>query len=183
MTSPIVLILAAGRGERFLASGGKSHKLAAALGGKAVLQHVIQAVENAGLAWHLVRPEGGTPGMGDSIALGVDATREASGWLILPADLPLIQPQSLQRVAEALTKHSLVVPNYHHRPGHPVGFGREYLGELLALSGKNGAKAIVQLARQQGEVKEIPLTDYGIRYDIDTLADLEAAQRLLVVRG
>ena len=71
MSSPVVIILAAGRGERFLASGGKSHKLDALLGGQTVLAHVIRAVEAAALPWHLVRPEGGTRGMGESISLGV----------------------------------------------------------------------------------------------------------------
>jgi len=64
MSSPVVIILAAGRGERFLASGGKTHKLEAVLAGQSVLTHVIQAVEAANLPWHLVRPEGGTPGTG-----------------------------------------------------------------------------------------------------------------------
>jgi len=102
MSSPVVIILAAGRGERFLASGGKTHKLEAVLAGQSVLTHVIQAVEAANLPWYLVRPEGGTPGMGASISLGVQAIDLASGWLILPADLPLIQPRTLQRVAEEL---------------------------------------------------------------------------------
>jgi len=70
MSSPVVIILAAGRGERFLASGGKTHKLEAVLAGQSVLTHVIQAVEAANLPWHLVRPEGGTPGMGASVSLG-----------------------------------------------------------------------------------------------------------------
>ncbi len=77
MSSPVVIILAAGRGERFLASGGKTHKLEAVLAGQSVLTHVIQAVEAANLPWHLVRPEGGTPGMGASVSPGVGMVNPA----------------------------------------------------------------------------------------------------------
>ncbi|ELW1648979.1 nucleotidyltransferase family protein [Enterobacter oligotrophicus] len=179
MPAPVVLILAAGRGERFLSSGGCTHKLAALLNGKSVLEHVIQAVETANLRWYLVCPEGGTCGMGKSISLGVHATLQAPGWLILPADLPLIQPSSLQRVAAELEESSIVVPHYQNYSGHPVGFRQEHRAELLALSGDTGAKEIVRRARQREEAKDIFLSDYGITHDIDTLADLQAAQRLI----
>jgi len=175
MPSPVVIILAAGHGERFLASGGESHKLDALLGGQTVLAHVIQAVEAAHLPWHLVRPEGGTGGMGESISLGVQATSEASGWLILPADLPLIQPASLLSVAEGLREKGVVVPYYQQQAGHPVGFRREYGEALLAL------KEIVMDARRRGDVGDVWLSDIGITYDIDTLADLRTAQEIRYV--
>lgn len=178
MRSPVVIILAAGRGERFFASGAMMHKLDATLGEHTVLAHTLRAVAASGLPWHLVRPDGGTAGMGDSIALGVRASAEASGWLILPADLPLIQPASLRRVAEGLQEKPLVVPHYRQQQGHPVGFGREFLPALLALSGDAGAKEIVRRARRQKGVLNLALTDYGIVRDIDTLHDLEKARQL-----
>lgn len=176
MSSPVVIILAAGRGDRFLASGGKTHKLDALLGRQTVLAHVIQAVETANLPWHLVRPEGGTCGMGESISLGVQATSEASGWLILPGDLPLIQPSSLQRVAEGLAEKGIVVPHYQQQAGHPVGFRREYREALLGLAGDSGAREIVRRARGLEDVMDLSLADDGVTFDIDTLADLRAAQ-------
>jgi molybdenum cofactor cytidylyltransferase len=179
MRAPIVIILAAGKGERFLASGGTTHKLDARLGDRTVLAHVIQAVEAAGLAWQLIRPQGGTRGMGESISLGIKATPEASGWLILPADLPFIQPVSLQRVAEGLRKKPLVVPQYCQRQGHPVGFSQQFKPSLLALAGDVGARDIVKSARRDGKVLDLPLDDDGIVQDIDTLADLDRAARRL----
>ncbi len=50
---PVILVLASERGERFLASGGTSHKLQADLGGKSVLQRTLDAVRDSGLQWHL----------------------------------------------------------------------------------------------------------------------------------
>ena len=75
------------------------HKLEALLAGKPVLSWVIDAVNAAGLRWHLVKPEGGTAGMGHSIALGVQATSDAAGWLVLPGAPPLIKPASFRLVA------------------------------------------------------------------------------------
>ncbi|EKM0666711.1 nucleotidyltransferase family protein [Cronobacter turicensis] len=174
---PVIIILAAGKGERFRAGGGTTHKLEALLAGKPVLQYVLAAAQASGLPWHLVRPEGGTDGMGDSIALGVKATPDAAGWLILPGDLPLITAASLRQVAKALNENSVVVPHYQQRHGHPVGFRREYFDALAALSGDEGAKAIVRAARARAEVLTLALNDAGIVQDIDVPADLLAAEQ------
>ena len=99
MQTPVVLVLASGRGERFTASGGRGSKLQALLAGRPVLQHTLAAVRASGLPFHV--EDAGHPGMGDSIAAGVQATRAADGWLVLPGDLPLVAPASLRAVAEA----------------------------------------------------------------------------------
>ncbi|HEY2256300.1 MAG TPA: NTP transferase domain-containing protein, partial [Variovorax sp.] len=97
---PTVIVLASGRGERFRAAGGAGHKLQAPLAGSTVLAHTLAAVRASGLPWHL--EDIGHPGMGDSIAAAVRATSGAAGWLILPGDLPLVQPATLHAVARAL---------------------------------------------------------------------------------
>ncbi|EHS4533917.1 nucleotidyltransferase family protein [Cronobacter sakazakii] len=175
-TQPVIIILAAGKGARFRAGGGTTHKLEALLAGKPVLQHVLAAAQASGLPWHLVRPEGGTRGMGESIALGVKATPDAAGWLILLGDLPLITAASLQRVAQALNEKPVVVPYYQQRHGHPVGFRREYFDSLARLTGDEGAKAVVQAARARADVLTLTLNDPGIVQDIDVPEDLAAAE-------
>jgi molybdenum cofactor cytidylyltransferase len=182
-TSPTVIILAAGRGERFAASGGATHKLDAPLCGKPVLWHVVQAARDSGLDWHLVRPAAATLGMGDTIAIGVKATADASGWLILPGDLPLVHGATLRRVAGALAGHAVVVPHYAGRKGHPVGFRRECFDALAALSGDAGAAPVVRAWRQQGQVLDLPLDDPGICLDVDTVQDLHEARRLMREHG
>ncbi len=103
MNAPTVLILASGRGTRFIASGGQGNKLQARLGNQTVLQHTLAAVQASGLPWHL--EDSGQPGMGDSIAAAVRATEGAAGWLILPGDLPLVQSTTLRAVAASLRQH------------------------------------------------------------------------------
>lgn len=173
---PVIIILAAGKGERFRAGGGATHKLDAPLNGKSVLQHVLDAAEASGLRWHLVRPAGGTGGMGESIAIGVSATPDANGWLIMPGDLPFITAPTLRQVAQALSAKPVVVPHYHERQGHPVGFCRGYFEALATLSGDEGAKAIVRAARQCGAVMDLPVDDIGVVKDVDHPADLTTAE-------
>lgn len=176
--SPVVIVLAAGRGRRFLASGGAGSKLQADLHGKPVLDHVLAAVERSGLAHHVVHRAAGD-GMADSIAAGVRATATASGWLILPGDLPLISTASLSRVAQALLLQPVVVPTFEGGRGHPVGFAGECYAALAALSGEAGGAAVVEHYRREGRALLLPLDDPGILTDVDTLADLQRAHALL----
>jgi molybdenum cofactor cytidylyltransferase len=170
---PVVLVLASGRGERFLASGGQVHKLQADLGGRSVLQRTLDAVGASGLAWHL--ESAGHPGMGDSIAAAVRATRHAPGWMILPADLPLIQPQTLRAVAAARLDADVLVPLVLGQRGHPVRFAPLCADALLALRGDAGAASVVRTMR----VQTIAVDDPGCILDIDTVQDLENARARL----
>ncbi|MDB5897468.1 MAG: molybdopterin-guanine dinucleotide biosynthesis protein MobA [Ramlibacter sp.] len=167
-------MLASGRGDRFVASGGRGSKLHALLAGKPLLEHTIAAVRASGLPFHV--EDAGHAGMGDSIAAAVGATADAGGWLVLPGDLPLIAPASLLAVAAALETASVVLPMYEGRRGHPVGFAVEHLPALLALRGAEGAAAIVRGA----QAVRLELQDEGIVTDVDTVQDLariEAALR------
>jgi molybdenum cofactor cytidylyltransferase len=51
---PTVIVLAAGKGERFKASGATQDKLQSLLDGQAVREHVLAAVRASGLPWHVV---------------------------------------------------------------------------------------------------------------------------------
>ena len=177
MSPVVVLVLASGRGERFAASGGGGSKLQALLGGVPVLQRTLAAVRASGLAWHLESAP--HPGMGDSIAAAVRATRGAAGWLVLPGDLPLVLPETLQAVAARLAAHAVVLPQYHGQRGHPVGFAADCGDALAALSGEHGAAAIVQGQAAAGRVLALELDDAGIVTDIDTMADLARAEQLV----
>jgi len=184
---PTVLILAAGRGERFLAAGG-TDKLQEMLLGRRVRDWVTQAAHDSGLPWHVVEAAHtahiANPGMGDSIACGVAATAGAAGWLVLPADLPLIQASSLLAVAKALQNHTVVVPFCAGQRGHPVGFAPQARDELLALRGDGGAASVVAAWKQRGGVGTVELKDVGCITDVDTPDALRAAQALaLQMRG
>ena len=176
---PVVLILAAGRGERFRAAGGVGHKLDALLttAGKTrrVLDHVMDAAQDSGLPWHVVLPAHtahlAEQGMGTSIATGVAATADASGWLILPGDLPLISGRCIRSVADALRHHCIVVPHFQDMQGHPVGFARRFRQDLLGLSGDGGARGLFVA----NPPHRIQVEDDGCTWDVDTPESLRQA--------
>jgi molybdenum cofactor cytidylyltransferase len=190
-----VIVLAAGRGSRFAAG---PHKLAAPFdGGRSVLAttlgqaiashlHVVVVTTEpfADLARQsiaardiVVLPEVSSPGAGDvgmgrSISAGVAVRPHAQGWLILPGDMPLVQPSTLVAVARLLDDHAVVYAQHRGKRGHPVGFGPELYSELLALSGDEGARRLVARYPAFG----IEIDDPGILIDIDTEDDLAAAR-------
>ena len=179
---PVVLILAAGAGERFRAAGGAQHKLQAPFVRegvtRTVLEHVVATAQASGLPWHVVSAEAtalhSEQGMGTSIATGVAATPEAGGWLVLPGDLPLIRSDTLQAVAQALREHAVVVPVVQGQRGHPVGFGQDCRSALLALRGDEGARSVMARHRPFS----VPLDDLGCILDVDTPELLARAQGL-----
>ncbi|MBS7806934.1 NTP transferase domain-containing protein [Variovorax sp. PCZ-1] len=144
------------------------------MNGKTVLQWTLDAVKATGLPWHV--EDAGHPGMGDSIAAAVRATPQSNGWLILPADLPLISPQTILAVADALAQGAQAAyPLYAGERGHPVGFTAEAGLELQNLKGNRGAAGILS-ARS---AIEIIVNDVGCITDIDTLEQLDHAQTLM----
>lgn len=188
MLDVCVIVLAAGKGQRFKAAGGSQHKLDALLLGRSVREHVLAAVQTSGLRWHVVEPAHlqhiHNPGMADSIACGVAATQQAEGWLILPADLPLIQSATLQTMAQALCQAAqqqpacdVVVPVYQQQRGHPVGFSKKCLADLLSLQGDQGASSV---AAKHNSL-HVLVDDAGCVMDVDTPAMLDEAER--VMRG
>jgi len=110
-------------------------------------------------------------GMGQSLAWGIRATPLAKAWVVALADMPWIHIAITRRIVDALESGSpLVAASHQGVRGHPVGFSRRYYAELAALSGDEGAKAIVRA--HQRELQLIETDDAGVSRDIDTPADL-----------
>jgi molybdenum cofactor cytidylyltransferase len=107
-------------------------------------------------------------GMGHSIAAGVAATGDAQGWLIVPADMPLLQTSTLLAVARALEHDPIAYAQYDGQRGHPLGFSAELFSELTALQGDEGARKL--LARFPALAVDV--NDPGVLVDVDTVEDL-----------
>lgn len=175
----MVLVMAAGRGERFSVSGGTGNKLDAKLCGRPMLAHVLDAVRAAGLKSFLVGPQDAAEGIGESIARGVKATAHAPAWIILPGDVPLIKPGTIRQVAEALVDNSIVVPQWRSRNGHPLGFGREHFSELTSLHRDTGAHTVVVANKRRGKVFGLAVEDVGAVLDVNTHYDLTLVRTML----
>jgi len=105
-------------------------------------------------------------GMGHSLSCGIAASKEADGWLVALADMPYIAIASYQAVLEVLQKGAcLARTTYLGQVGHPVGFGACYLPELLALTGDQGGKTLLDAHRE--DLLCCQVDDPGVLNDID----------------
>jgi molybdenum cofactor cytidylyltransferase len=183
------LLLAAGASHRFGAP-----KLLTELAGESLVSRAARNLLRAGLGVRcVVRPDDealmsalrdipgveilvcpdAALGMGHSLAGGVSATADADAWLVALADMPSIAPATIRAVESALRGGaSLVVPTYGGRRGHPVGFGRDWLPGLMALSGDLGARALLESGAD--ELTLVRVDDPGILRDVDTAEHLRA---------
>lgn len=187
---PAVIVLAAGRGSRFR---GLHHKLMQSLGASTVLATtlanalatqlpvlVVTTEPLAELVSHhvatrdmVVLPSVGSPasqalGMGYSIAAGVAARSNASGWLILPADMPMVRTSTLLAVAHEIDSHAIAYAQHRGLRGHPVGFSAELYSELVMLTGDEGARRLTARYPAHG----VEIDDPGVLLDVDTEDDL-----------
>ena len=183
----IAVLLAAGAGTRF--GGGKLlHPLP---DGVAIAAHAARNLREAGLevvavvrpgdfpladmleqeGCHVTRCADAVKGMGHSLAHGVAAAREASGWVVALADMPNVKPATVQALVDAVARGALVAaPVYTGTRGHPVVFSGTLAGELAALSGDTGARAVFE--RHRDSVALVEVDDPGVLVDIDAKADL-----------
>lgn len=111
-------------------------------------------------------------GMGHSLSCGVAASADAEGWLLALADMPFIRPASYHAILTALDEGaSIARPTYQGNLGHPVGFGAAHRFELLALTGDQGGKTI--LDAHADALRHCPVDDPGVTRDIDEQSPLE----------
>ncbi len=181
------ILLAAGRSARFGSdkllhplSDGTPMALASAHALRAVLPRVVAVVrgDNSALAAlfaaHGIETaiaEQADTGMGASLAAGIAATAGTGGWLVALGDMPWIRPQTIALVAGSLRAGArLAAPSYQGQRGHPVGFSESFRGQLLALRGDEGARAI--LRQHAGELVQVECEDAGVLVDIDQPAAL-----------
>ena len=194
--SPAVVVLAAGAGSRF---GGPTHKLNQHLGHSSVLGATLRNALDTRLPVVVVTTEllsetarrlvaardvvvlpavdasAAEPlGMGYSIAAGVSARPDASGWLVLPGDMPLVRAATLLAVARSLDQNAVAFAQYRGRRGHPVGFAAELYSELVTLNGDEGARRLIARYPALG----VEVDDDGVLIDVDTEEDLRRVRAM-----
>ncbi|WP_294901509.1 nucleotidyltransferase family protein [Tatumella sp. UBA2305] len=165
-----ILILAAGKGRRFHQAGGQGDKLLAEYPDAGqqptpllalTLQQAIvsgfpvriitrpqqTAVQQLAARFNLPVSLADSQGSGETIACGVRATPDWKGWLIVPGDMGWIVSDDYHHVAAALAAGATQVrPFWQQHPGHPVGFTAIYRDALMALSGDQGARQLLNPA-------------------------------------
>lgn len=124
--------------------------------------------------------EDASTGMSASLRAGIQASLDASGWIIALADMPLIKLATYQAIAlEAVNytqstpanQQPIIIPNYQSQDGHPVYFPARFCDELLVLRGDRGAKKL--LHQYPESVQRLAVDDAGIFRDFDTRTDFD----------
>jgi molybdenum cofactor cytidylyltransferase len=185
----IGILLAAGRGARFDATGARNKLLqtlgtgelvvvAAARNLRAALPDIIAVVRPgaAAVARELQAQGCGITecptaenGMGESLVHALSKTRHAAGWVVALGDMPFVRPATITAQVRAIRDGAdIAVPTVQGRRGNPVAFSRAHLPHLLELHGDQGARSLLKTF----SVTEVAVDDHGIARDIDSEEDL-----------
>jgi molybdenum cofactor cytidylyltransferase len=190
------VVLAAGRAERM-----GEQKLLLPLGGKPVLQWVLERALAAGLHEVICVVRDLAPirqqicladerlcwlvnyaadrGQSTSVIAGLWAIDpESDGALFLVGDQPMIPTALIDSMLERFesTSASIVVPSFHGQTRNPVLFRRDVFPEILQLTGDRGGRALIEKNRHQTAVvewdDEVPFMDLDVREDYERLKSL-----------
>jgi molybdenum cofactor cytidylyltransferase len=187
MTTAAIL-LAAGGGSRFIASGGTGHKLLATYLGRSVVEWAIETAVAAQLdatyvvrgatdlpvpplatgAVQFVRNDRWPEGIATSMQAGITRARRDGHAAVVVGlgDQPLVQAEAWRRVARATTT-PVAVATYEGVRGNPVRL-TSMVWPLLPTTGDAGARVVMR--RRPDLVTEVPCP--GRSADIDTVDDL-----------
>jgi molybdenum cofactor cytidylyltransferase len=113
-------------------------------------------------------------GMLSSVQTGVHAVPPAcTGVLVWPVDIPFVKASTVQSLIQARVGR-IVIPQHGGKGGHPVRIPRQFFGDLMALTGDAGLKALFDA--RANLVERIDVDDPAILVDVDTPADAAAAE-------
>ncbi|MGB3167115.1 MAG: nucleotidyltransferase family protein [Alteraurantiacibacter sp.] len=172
-----IILLAAGRGRRY----GRD-KLQEIYRGRPLWTWAAKAADEAGFVKrYLVRREHSSvgnragwqdiinpdadEGMGTSIAAGVDAGQSCSRLVVTLADMPLVEPEHLVRLA--LGSGTVFTRYTNGNSGSPAAFPSSAFCDLRSLSGEAGARCL-----SLAGVSAIEPCNNASLSDVDTEADL-----------
>lgn len=135
----------------------------------------LRAAALEGLAVTQVAVPDPAQGMAASLVAGVAQVPEGAAVLLMLADLPEMTAQDLAAVLAVRAERPDAILRgaaADGTPGHPVLFPPDVRGALLALSGDEGARSVLQ--RHKRRVLPVPLPDRHAVTDLDTPEDWAA---------
>lgn len=190
------MVLAAGRSQRM----GADNKLLLQCGGAAlvrasvqsavasnvqatmvVLGHQARSVAAAleGLDYMAFLNADYEQGMASSLRAGVAAAQGYDAVLVLLADMPRIETDTIDALLREFTRReeaAVVVATHQGRRGHPVIWPAKCFPDLMTLRGDVGGKRLLEKYARQ--LVEVDVGTDSIFMDIDTADELAAANRL-----
>jgi molybdenum cofactor cytidylyltransferase len=182
------VVLAAGAGRRFggaklFAPWGQGRlidgAIAAALAAPVRTVFVVTGADPqvaAGLQGQprlrMVYAAGHAEGVAASLRAGIAVLpADAVGAFVFLGDMPRVPHAVAPALAQALAAGALAAaPVFQGRRGHPVLFARALFSQLLALSGDEGARSVLDRLGDRLALVQAP--DDGVLFDVDIPGDL-----------
>ncbi len=136
-----------------------------------------EVVERRGAT--VIQPNVDPPDMRTSVEHGLRAVAQrhsptpADGWLLSPADHPLLEPRVLGQLVEAwaCSNRPILLPTFEGQRGHPTFFRWALADSVFNLPPCAG---INQLVRAHGDqMALIPVDSKAVLLDLDTPEDYE----------
>ncbi len=182
------ILLAAGTSSRM----GGENKLLLKIAGKTILQWSVENIRASkiseafvvvgedfaeiqncleGLRVEVVSNKNYSSGLSSSLKTGlqkIDYSTE--GVLILLADQPNLQPETINRFLELFNegRKKIIAGLYDQVTGNPVLFHRDFFDELLQLQGDSGASSLLKRYDEEIATVAIPPEE---SLDVDTAGD------------
>jgi len=186
-----LVILAAGKSTRM-----KDNKLLLKSNSETLIEHVVKAATRssadevvvvlgheaekikerlARLKCKLVTNQDYMKGQSESVKVGLKAvSRDADAVMILPADVALIDAQTINKIADEYrkSKMSIVIASHQKQSGHPILLDRQLFPEISQIDeGTLGLKAVIN--RHKAQIKYLEVGTEKALIDIDTQEEFE----------
>ncbi len=116
-------------------------------------------------------------GLSASLRAGLGALPpDAEGVLVCLGDMPLVTAAMLDRLLAAFDPdagRAIVQPTFRGKQGNPMLWGREFLAEMMEVSGDVGARHLV--GKHAARVVDVEMPDDAVLRDFDTTDALKRA--------
>ncbi len=133
----------------------------------------------------VIVPEHDPEEMRVSVELLVEHLRESKslaeddGWLLIPADHPIVEPDVLDRLVTNWLKSpgKITVPIHEGRRGHPTIFPWPLANHLKRIPQDQGLNWL--LRNDPASIEEVECKEPSVLWDLDTPEEFERIRRIL----
>ena len=191
-----LIVLAAGKSTRM-----KENKLLLKLNGETLIEHVVKVAKEssvdeivvvlgyeatkvkerlAKIACKFAVNENYMKGQSGSVKVGLSAiSGNAEAVMILPADIALVDPESINRVLEEYkrSKSTIVIASHQQQSGHPILLDRILFPEVSKIDEHTqGLKAVIN--RHRAEINYVESRTENVLVDIDSKDEFDKHFRI-----
>jgi molybdenum cofactor cytidylyltransferase len=186
-----LIVLAAGKSTRM-----KENKLLLKLNGETLIEHVVNVTKKSSvdevvvvLGYEATKVkeqlakidckfavnENYIKGQSESVKVGLSAISDnAEAVMILPGDVALVDPESINRVLEEYrrSKSTIVIVSHQQQSGHPILLDRTLFPEVSKIDEHTqGLKAVIN--RHRAEINYVEARTENVLVDIDTKEEFD----------